>query len=308
MAGGHDRLRWGIGQRIEFIEFRLFWDGQINRGDLIGKFDVSPPQASADIARYLQMAPDNLRYDPYLKTYAATHAFQPLLYEPSARQYLGDLRSIADHAREQKETWLGFVPEFAAVPAPRRRLDAGKLRWVVEAIRAKQSLCVLYQSFSRVEPLSRWVTPHALGFDGSRWHLRAWCHEHNDFRDFVLARILEISESRHHPIDPTHDLAWNKHVSLRIGPHPKLGEKQRRVIELDYGMEGGALEIPIRLSMVYYFEKNMLLDEDASALTPTRVQLSLVNRVELEKMVEVTRQEQQELLRKVSGSAGKATE
>lgn len=296
MAGGHDRLRWGIGQRLEFIEFRLFWDGQINRGDLIAKFDVSPPQASADIARYLQMAPDNLRYDPHLKTYAAASAFQPLLYEPSARQYLGDLRSIADNAREQKDTLLGFLPEFAAVPAPRRRLDAGKLRSVVEAIRAQQSLCVLYQSFSRVEPLSRWVTPHALGFDGFRWHLRAWCHERNDFRDFVLARVLEIGERRHHPINRAHDLEWNRHVQLRIGPHPKLGEKQRRVIELDYGMKEGSLEINIRLSMVYYFERNLLLDEDAATLTPTRVQLSLLNRVELQKVQDATRQQQREVL------------
>jgi hypothetical protein len=298
MVDGYDRLRWGIGQRLEFIEFRLFWDGQINRSDLIQKFGVSLPQASTDIARYLQMAPQNLRYDVHLKTYTASPTFVPLLYEPSARQYLADLRAIADDAVRKEATWLGVVPSFDAVLPPRRRLDTGKLRSVVEAIRMQQSLCVLYQSLSRIEPLARWVTPHALGFDGFRWHMRAWCHEHNEFRDFVLARVLEIGEARYHPINAGHDLAWNRHVRLRIGPHPKLGEKQRKVIELDYGMDDGALEIDLRLSMVFYFEKNLLLDEDAAtALTPTRVQLALLNRAELQKIEQATRQEQQELLR-----------
>ena len=27
-------LKWGVRKRLEFIEFRLFWDGRLNRGDL----------------------------------------------------------------------------------------------------------------------------------------------------------------------------------------------------------------------------------------------------------------------------------
>jgi hypothetical protein len=54
--------------------------------------------------------------------------------------------------------------------------------------------------------------------------------------------------------------------------------------------------------MVYYFEKNLLLDEDAAALTPTRVQLALLNRAEVQRVQDTTRREQRELLRaNVSG-------
>ena len=36
------RLRWGTEQRLEFIEFRLFWDGSIQpRADIIDRFGVS---------------------------------------------------------------------------------------------------------------------------------------------------------------------------------------------------------------------------------------------------------------------------
>ena len=39
-------LKWGVERRLEFIEFRLFWEGGVNRADLIEMFGVSVPQAS----------------------------------------------------------------------------------------------------------------------------------------------------------------------------------------------------------------------------------------------------------------------
>ena len=51
MATGAEigKMRWNIEQQLEFIEFRLFWDGQFNRSDLTEKFDISVPQASMDL-------------------------------------------------------------------------------------------------------------------------------------------------------------------------------------------------------------------------------------------------------------------
>ena len=31
-------LKWGVERRLEFIEFRLFWEGGVNRSDIIGTF------------------------------------------------------------------------------------------------------------------------------------------------------------------------------------------------------------------------------------------------------------------------------
>ena len=33
-------LKWGVERRLEFIEFRLFWEGSINRADLVEFFGV----------------------------------------------------------------------------------------------------------------------------------------------------------------------------------------------------------------------------------------------------------------------------
>ena len=56
-------MRWGVEQRLEFIEFRLFWEGSINRADIVDFFGVSVPQASKDLTLYQERAPGNLEYD-----------------------------------------------------------------------------------------------------------------------------------------------------------------------------------------------------------------------------------------------------
>ena len=71
-------LRWGVEQRLEFIEFRLFWEGHVNRGDLMSAFGVSVNQASTDLNRYIGMAPDNMQYDKSARAYVRGAAFAPL--------------------------------------------------------------------------------------------------------------------------------------------------------------------------------------------------------------------------------------
>jgi hypothetical protein len=279
-----DKMRWSVEQRLEFIEFRLFWDGQINRSDLTEKFDISVPQASMDVGRYQTIAPRNLSYDKRLKTYVATVDFKPVVSTPTARHYFSQLRSIADEVLAPSETWIGWIPPFGAVPPVRRHLEVGFLRSTTEAIRKSLSIRVNYQSFSRPQPTWRWLSPHALGFDGFRWHVRAWCHEHSDFRDFVLARILAVGESKPHTIDPCTDHEWHATVTLRIAPHPRMRPAQRRAIERDFNMTNGELSVASRVSLSYYLERQLGLDLGPTQVTPERQQIVLLNRPELEKV------------------------
>ena len=61
-------LRWGVEQRLEFIEFRLFWEGGVNRSDITRYFGVSVPQASKDLSQYQAIAPDNISVQPQRET------------------------------------------------------------------------------------------------------------------------------------------------------------------------------------------------------------------------------------------------
>ena len=61
--------RWFIERRQEYIAATLRQFGQIRRADIIREFDVSIPQASADIALFMGTKPPHVRYDVSAKAY-----------------------------------------------------------------------------------------------------------------------------------------------------------------------------------------------------------------------------------------------
>ena len=271
-------LRWGVERRLEFIEFRLFWEGHVNRGDLMDAFGVSVNQASTDLNRYIGMAPDNMVYDKSARTYIRGSKFDALFLKPDASRYLSQLRSVADGILDRADAWIGQFPSYDAAPTPVRGVYAKTLRSVVAAIRRSKAIEVKYQSLSRPEPRWRWIAPHAIGFDGFRWHTRAFCLTDQSFKDFLLSRIIETRGTKPSEIDADGDADWNEQVTLEIGPHPELSETQQKVIALDYGMRGGRAKIPVRKALVYYALKRLGLDTDPAARKPHDQQIVLLNR------------------------------
>ncbi len=274
-------LRWGVEQRLEFIEFRLFWEGHVNRGDLMDAFGVSVNQASTDLNRYIGMAPDNMTYDKSARTYIRGSAFDPLFLKPDASRYLSQLRSVADGILDPSDAWIGQFPSYDAAPTPVRGVYAKTLRSVIAAIRRSEAIEVKYQSLSRPEPRWRWIAPHAIGFDGFRWHTRAFCLTDHSFKDFLLSRIIETRSTKPSEVSPEADGDWNEQVTLEIGPHPELSDTQQKVIALDYGMKGGKAKIPVRKALLYYALKRLGLDTDPNDRQPQDQQIILLNRAQV---------------------------
>lgn len=271
-------LRWSVEQRLEFIEFRLFWQGQVNRSDLIETFQVSVNQASGDLTKYSDLAPGNMVYNVRVRSYERAPDFTPRFFKPDANRYLSSLRAVSAGLIAQADSWLSAPPAHDATPVPVRGVDAEILRAVVEAIGRKQALEVRYQSFSRPEPMWRWMAPHALAFDGFRWHARAWCEVDECFKDFVLSRMLGTRAIRAGGVDQTTDADWSEVSALEIGPHPELSPPQKAAIALDYGMIDGRLTIHVRRAMLYYALKRLGLDTDPSARRPQDQQIVLLGR------------------------------
>ena len=269
-------------QRFAFFEQRIYWEGRVSRSNLVDRFAISPAQASIDIASYIGSVPGNVEFDRSLKEYVATPLFVPRYFEPDARKYLTQLLMMADNALAPAESWLGAIPSHDAVARVRRKLAAETLRPLVLAIRKRQAIEIEYQSFSAPQPEMRWIAPHALVFDGSRWHARAWCYKKSIFCDFVLARILWIGDTKAANVNHTLDGAWHRTVSVRLGTNPDLAEGQRRALELDYGMVNGFIDIPMRLCTVFYFERHLGLDLPESDLPARRRQIVWLNREEIE--------------------------
>ena len=130
---------------------------------------------------------------------------------------------------------------------------------------------------SRTTPPRISTTPtRAIGFDGFRWHTRAFCKTDEVFKDFVLSRILQTRGVEASAVTDTEDADWQEHVTLEIGPHPELSESQKKVIALDYGMRGGKAKIKVRRALLYYALKRLGLDTDPGARKPQDQQIVLL--------------------------------
>jgi len=277
MGEARARLTWGVERRLEFIEFRLFWEGGVNRADIIEMFDVSVPQASKDLALYQERAPQNAIYDKSAKRYVGSESFEPCFLKPDAHAYLSQLRSVADGILESSDSWIGSLPPYDAAPTPVRGVNAETLRSVVTAIRRAEAIEIKYQSLSQSDPSWRWIAPHAIGFDGFRWHARAFCLRDETFKDFVLARIIETRGTRPSNVGVDADTDWHERVALEIGPHPALSDTQKKIIALDYGMRGGRTKISVRKALLYYALRRLGLDTPPSARKPQDQQIVLLS-------------------------------
>lgn len=284
MAAEGSKRPWGVEQRLEFIEFRLFWEGGINRADITNFFGVSVPQASKDLSQYQEIAPDNVRYDRSEKRYFAAEGFRPRFLRPDADRYLAQLTFAADPSFRDEHNWLTNPPSVDSMPIPHRRVDVGVLRAILAAIREPASIEVLYQSMNEVrpDPLWRRITPHAFGTDGLRWHVRAFCHIDNKFKDFLFSRCLDTQNLGEAGARADEDAQWENFFDVILSPNPKIGENQRKVIAYDYGMTDSSIVIPVRQALLYYFQKRLRLDVADVLDNPHETPVVVSNRAEFD--------------------------
>lgn len=273
-------MRWGVEKRLEFIEFRLFWEGGINRADIVDQFGVSVPQASKDLTLYEEKAPGNLIYDKSAKRYKAADDFKPVFMLPNASMYLAHLRETNGVASGLTEAWLASAPAHDALPIPHRRVEADVLRDVLKAVREGHSIEVFYQSMSANKHTPEWrrISPHALGNDGLRWHIRAFCHIDNKFKDFILSRCMKTRKHELSGASANDDKLWHDRFTVALAPNPALSESQRSIIAQDYEMTNGRTEVMVRKALLYYFLKRLRLDVADKLDNPHEVPVVVANR------------------------------
>ena len=281
MAERASELSWSIERRLEFIEFRLYWEGGINRADIVDQFSVSVPQASKDLTRYQDLAPNNMAYDKSEKRYFATPGFAPLFLKPDPAQYLSQLNAAGALAIPPDESWISSIPCLDSVPTLHRRVDPNFLRALLDAVRNERSMEILYQSMNptRPEPAWRGISPHAFANDGYRWHVRAFCHIDSLFKDFLLSRCLDHRPAGHALAKSSDDTDWLEFFDVELIPNPKLSKSQQFVISHDYGMEGGRLNVYIRKSLFFYFERQHRLDIVEKLPRPQEVPIVIARRL-----------------------------
>lgn len=276
-------FRWDLLLRYRYIETIALWEGRLTTRHLCDTFGIGRQQASKDINNYIrEVGVDNLEYDKYLKGYRPTESFTPQVTLGLADEYL-HLMARNNELMNVFESLALNVGNVEVLSLPVRDVKPEVLRPIMLAARQQKRLDVDYVSLNHPDREGRIIVPHTLVYTGLRWHVRAWCEKNQEYRDFVLSRfrdIPDIMDDSPHGIEA--DVQWNTRVTLRITADPRLTPQQREVIEVDYGMDQGVLQISTRGKLVPYALRLLHIDPNAVLADPMAQQVVVENRGDLE--------------------------
>ena len=245
-----ERLSHAQRERLAYIDFRLYFFGEIGRPDLMERFGVAPAGATRDLALYREIAPQNITFDGSNKIYRIGQAFSALFGHAPQRVLSALALGFGDGAGGPDQSLQPLLPceSPAALSSPKMEVLAP----VCRAIHARRPVAIRYHSMSSGES-ERVIVPFALVDTGLRWHVRAFDRKSGAFRDFVITRIeapTVLDEEPQASERPGNDIQWSRIVELDLVPHPRL--ERPEIIEMDYGMAGGSIRIRVRAAVAGY--------------------------------------------------------
>ena len=237
--------------RLRAIELLAYWEGRLVTKRLTSWFGISRQQASSDIKRYLNIHnPGSLYHDPGVKGYVPQVNFRPVLTTGHINEYLDMISGLVSNSVAMT---LETEDHLAAVQLPDRTVRPEIVREILKACRAQSSIKILYASMMNPVWGERVISPHTLVYTGFRWHVRAYCHTRNEYRDFILSRIDRTPKpAKELSPDPSQDSLWEEHILLTLVPNPKLNDSQKALVEKDFGMPDGRLQISVRKALAHY--------------------------------------------------------
>ena len=264
--------------RLAFIEFRVWFYGEVARKQVVERFEVATAAGTRDLMLYKQLAPHNVHYEQ--KHYRYLPTFEPL-FAHDADKVLAALTTGVVAA----DTGSSGEPISYAAPKRLNQPDLHTLATVTRAIHAEQVLALTYLSMKK-GPSPRVIVPHSLVDSGLRWHIRAFDRTKGHFRDLVLTRMEDVRvlngsdfPSAHERI--TADTQWNRIFNLTLIPHPSRAHPE--VIAKDFGMQQGCLHVALRGAVAGYVMRQWQVDCSPNAsLRGQEIRLCLANPAQLQ--------------------------
>lgn len=273
---------WDLLMRYRLIEIVAQWEGRVTSNHLCNSFGIGRQQASKIINDYNKLvAPGNLQENRSIKGYEPSSSFKPRLTSGVADEYLHVLSRSKDSAHMFTGLDLAFA-NTEILQAPLRPVEPVILRSLVQAAREQRRVRLSYISLSSGVAEERVIVPHTLVCTPLRWHVRAYCEKHADYRDFVLSRfrgVPELIDASPHSLQD--DVLWHTEVSIVIAPDQRLNATQQAILEHDYGMIDGCLELKTRAPLVSYLLKALNLDLHKYEADPLAQQIEIRNRHEV---------------------------
>ncbi|WP_240485334.1 WYL domain-containing protein [Acidovorax temperans] len=263
--------------RLAFIEFRVWFYGEVARKHVQERFEVATAAGTRDLMLYKQLAPHNVSYEQ--KQYRYLPTFHPL-FQHDPDKVLAALTTGTTAAD------TGTSGETISHAAPKRlnQPDLNTLATVTRAIHKGQVLGLTYLSMKK-GPSPRVIVPHSLVDSGLRWHIRAFDRTKGHFRDLVLTRMEDVHTLADcSPPSPQEqisaDTQWNRMFTLTLIPHPSRPHPE--VIAKDFGMQDGQLKVSLRGAVAGYVMRQWQVDCSPNAsMRGHEVRLRLADPTEL---------------------------
>ena len=269
-------------RRLAYIEFRVWFYGEVTRKNVLDRFDLATAAGTRDMALYRELAPQNVLYEG--KAYRYRSTFTPL-FEHREERVLAML--TAGFGEGESAPLAESLPN--AVPARLNQPPLDTLATVTRAIHGGYPLRLTYHSM-KTGAVPREIVPHALVDSGLRWHARAYDRTKGEFRDLVLTRMENIepfeNQSTVNPVQshelPAADAQWQKEINLVLLPHPAPPHPSS--IAHDFGMgQRGALRVSLRAAVAGYVLRQWQVDCSPDArLRGREFRLWLANTAQLD--------------------------
>jgi hypothetical protein len=155
-----------------------------------------------------------------------------------------------------------------------------------QPVQAGKRIELSYISMKSAVEEERIIVPHTLVCTPMRWHVRAYCEKHRDYRDFVLSRFRgapEIIDTSEHIAEK--DVLWNTFINIQIKPDGRLGQMQQDIIARDFDMTDGCLNVKTRAPLVEYMLRAFNIDPRKLEMVPEAQQIVVANYKEIEQFL-----------------------
>lgn len=249
---GKYALKDAVRRRWEFIEFCLNWEGKVGRKRLQEAFSISPQQATNDLNGYADLAPANMHYDPRQKTYVRSEKFSPVLSEDDPHNYLNYLIDRLQNPTS-RDNWIDYTYRLEGIVPRRRQVSGAVIREITKGLREGRLVSAKYVSLtSESQTQEKEIVPVAMGYDGHRWHVRAYNISKDRFSDYVLSRFASVHAKEIYPDILPDDADWSETVEIHLKPNSELSEERRNAIEFEYDMTNGELVLNVKRAMLFY--------------------------------------------------------
>ncbi|RUO80946.1 hypothetical protein CWI84_02200 [Idiomarina tyrosinivorans] len=249
-------------ERLRFLEAQLLFHRRIVIKQLIEEFGITRPVASNDIKTYMSLFPDNI------KPYSATDkCFRP--YPQFSPKLISE---VASFDRALSKGGLDNNAYVGQVPFLERIQPHGVISALLAAIENQYVIEAIYSSVKNPVGHKRTILPTKLIRASNRLHVRAYCFEHNSYRDFSISRFNTIPRKTSTRLNVS-ELPYDdgiKKVPIIVVPNAKLSKKVQALIGYEFQIEQERTYEVEAFVVQYFLQDNLLPSNDAEyALSTT---------------------------------------